>query len=115
MTALPFERRFLADYARNPVNLLFLVLVPMVFVVVAAGSLADAARLLGGPASAAAVPTVTAGWAAAFLSGLAMYFQTAAARDTDHRLVIAGLPARRLVAARLATGLVLACWPAQPL
>jgi len=28
-------RRFLTDYARNPVNLLMLVLVPVVFVVVA--------------------------------------------------------------------------------
>jgi hypothetical protein len=33
-------RRFLADYARNPVNLLMLVLVPAAFVAGAAGSLA---------------------------------------------------------------------------
>ena len=33
-------RRFLADYARNPVNLLMLVLVPVAFVAAAAGSLA---------------------------------------------------------------------------
>ena len=41
-------RRFLADYRRNPVNLLIVVLVPVVFVVVAAGPMADAAKLLGG-------------------------------------------------------------------
>lgn len=98
-------RRFLADYARNPVNPLVLVVIPVVFVVAAAGSMADAARLLGG--SGADVPTATAGWAAAFLAGVAMYFQTRAARAADRRLVLAGLAPRRLVTARLVTGLAL--------
>jgi hypothetical protein len=58
-------RRFLADYARNPVNLLMLVLVPVAFVAAAAGSMAELARLLSGAAApGAAVQTVTAGWAA---------------------------------------------------
>ena len=108
MKGLLFVRRFLADYARNRVNLLLLVLVPVVFVVVAAGSVADAAKLFGGSGDASAVATGTAGWAAGFLAGVAMYFQVAAARDADRGLVIAGLPARRLVAARLSTGLGLA-------
>ncbi|MFZ5850083.1 MAG: ABC transporter permease [Actinomycetota bacterium] len=107
ITAL-FVRRFLADYARNPVNLLVLVLVPVVFVVVAAGSMADAARLLGGAGGGSAVETATAGWAAGFLAAIAMYFQVSAARDADRRLVIAGLPGARLVAARLLAGLALA-------
>ncbi len=111
MTTLVFVRRFLTDYLRNPVNLLLLAVVPAVFVVVVAGSMADAAKLLGGPGGAA-VQTATAGWAAAFLAGIAMYFQTAATRDTDRRVVIAGLPATRLVAARLATGLALALFAA---
>lgn len=88
MTMLVFGRRFLTDYARNPVNVLLLVVVPVVFVVVVAGSLADFAKLLGGTGSA--VQTVTAGWAAAFLAGIAMYFQIAATRDADRRVVIAG-------------------------
>src|SRR6266542_4496340 len=112
MTTIPttilFVRRFLADYARNPVNLLVLVLVPLVFVIVAAGSLADAAKLLGGASGAIQVQTVTAGWAAGFVAAIAMYFQVAAARDTDRRLVIAGLPTTRLVGARLASGLAVA-------
>jgi hypothetical protein len=107
MTTAMFVRRFLADYARNPVNLLLLVIVPTVFVVVVAGSMADAAKLLGG-VGGVAVETASAGWAAAFLAGVAMYFQTAATRDTDRRVVIAGLPASRLVAARLITGTLLA-------
>ncbi|HET8659210.1 MAG TPA: hypothetical protein VFM55_09455 [Micromonosporaceae bacterium] len=106
--ALALVRRFLADYARNPVNLLLLVLVPVVFVLVAAGSLVEAAKLLGGAGHGAGVATATAGWAAGFLAGVAMYFQASAARDADRALVLAGLPARRLVAARLLTGLGLA-------
>lgn len=102
------ERRFLVDHARNSVNLLLLVLVPVVFVVAAAGSMADAAALLGGSDAGAAVSTVTAGWAAAFLAGIAMYFQTSSAHAVDRRLVISGLRPARLVAARLAAGLALA-------
>jgi len=48
-------RRFLADYARNPVNLLMLVLVPAAFVAGAAGSLAQLSRLIGGTAAPGAV------------------------------------------------------------
>jgi hypothetical protein len=107
MTTVAFVRRFLADYARNPVNLLLLLVVPTVFVVVVAGSMADAAKLLGG-IGGPAVETATAGWAAAFLAGIAMYFQTASTRETDRRIVIAGLPASSLIVARLMTGLTLA-------
>ncbi|MBC6445838.1 ABC transporter permease [Actinokineospora xionganensis] len=105
MTSALFVRRFLADYARNPVNPLVLVLVPVVFVVVAAGSMADAARLLGG--TGPSVETAAAGWAAGFLSAIAMYFQLRGSREADRRLVLAGLPAGRLVVARMVTGLVL--------
>ena len=107
MTSSLIVRRFLSDYGRNPVNLLMLVLVPAVFVLVAAGSLAEAARLLGGPGGLE-VATATAGWAAGFLAGLAMYFQLAAAREADRRLVLAGLHPAGLAGARLFTGLVLA-------
>ena len=106
--ALLLTRCFIADYVRNPVNLLVLVIVPVVFVLVAAGSLANALQLLGGRIGPA-VETATAGWAAGFLSSLAMYFQVRSARATDRRLVQAGLPPARLVAAaRAGTGLLLA-------
>jgi hypothetical protein len=106
MTTLLFVRRFLADYARNPVNPLVLVLVPVVFVVVAAGSMAEAAKLLGG--AGPSVETASAGWAAGFLAGIALYFQLRASRSADRRLVLAGLSSSRLVAARATTGLALA-------
>lgn len=99
-------RRFLVEYVRNPVNLLVLVLIPVVFVWVAAEPMADAAKLLGG--TGVAVETATAGWAAAFLAALAMFFQTRQAHLADRRLVLAGLPTGMLVAARLSTGLLIA-------
>lgn len=104
---LLLTRSFIADYVRNPVNLVVLVLVPLVFVVVAARSLADAMELLGGKIGPA-LETVTAGWAAGFLSSLAMYFQVRSARAADRRMLIAGLPPVRLIAARAGTGLLLA-------
>jgi hypothetical protein len=101
--------RFLADYARNPVNLAMLVLVPAAFVAGAAGSMAQLAKLISGTAAPGAmVQAVTAGWAAAFIAAIAAYFQVRGARAADRRLVLAGLPARQLSAARAVTGLALA-------
>jgi hypothetical protein len=98
---------FVRDYVRNPVNTVFLVLVPTVFVLLAADALTDAAALLTGR-SGAPVQTATAGWAASFLVGVAVYFQVSANRGADRRLVLDGLPAARLAAARLACGAVVA-------
>lgn len=105
--ALLLTRSFIADYVRNPVNLIVLVLVPLVFVMVAARSLADAMELLGGDLGPS-LETTTAGWAAGFLSSLAMYFQIRSARVADKRMLLAGLPSARLIAARAGTGLLLA-------
>jgi hypothetical protein len=100
-------RRFLADYARNGANLVLLAVVPVAFVLAAAPSMADAAKVLGGTDNAPAVEAVTAGWSAAFLAGLAMYFQVSASRAADRRLAIAGTPRLTLAAARVATGAML--------
>jgi hypothetical protein len=105
--ALLLTRSFVTDYVRNPVNLIMLVIVPLVFVLVAAGSIADAMELLRG-SPGIATQTATAGWAAGFLSGLAMYFQIRSARAADKRMLLAGLPAARLLAARAGTGLLMA-------
>ncbi len=104
---LLLTRSFIADYVRNPVNLIVLVLVPLVFVVIAARSLADAMELLGGKIGPA-LETTTAGWAAGFLASLAMYFQIRSARAADRRMLLAGLSRARLIAARVGTGLLLA-------
>lgn len=104
---LLLTRCFVADYARNPVNLIVLGVVPLVFVVFAAKSLADAMELIGGQIGPA-LETTTAGWAAGFLSSLAMYFQVRSARAADTRMLLAGLSRGRLIAARASTGLLLA-------
>lgn len=106
-TAL-LSRRFLTEYGRNTANLLLLVLVPVTFVLSAAPALADAAKLLGGAAGGTGIETVTAGWAASFLSAVAMYFQVADSRRADRRLLGCGLPRHRLVIARLVVGVTLA-------
>lgn len=100
-------RRFLADYGRNSANLLLLVVVPVAFVLAAAPSMADAAKVLGGTDNAPAVEAVTAGWSAAFLAALAMYFQVSASRAADRRLAIAGTSRLTLATARVVTGAVL--------
>lgn len=106
MTLWILTHGFLRDHARNSTNLLVLVVVPIVFVLVAADSLADAARLLGG--DGAALGQATAGWAAGFLAAVAMYFQVSAARDADRRLVLCGARPAMLVSGRLLTGAILA-------
>jgi hypothetical protein len=103
----PVVRLMLLEYVRNPVNVLLLAVVPVVFVAVVAPPLADAGTFAGG-AGGPAVETASAGWSAAFLAGIAMYFQVAGSRQADRRAVLAGLPASTLTAARLLTGLVLA-------
>ena len=104
---LLLTRCFITDYVRNPVNVIMLVVVPSIFVLVAAGSIADAMELLRGQPGLT-TQTATAGWAAGFLSGLGMYFQIRSARRADKRLLLAGLPPARLLAARASTGLLMA-------
>ena len=107
-TALLLTRHFLIDHARNPTNLLVLVVTPVVFVIVAPGPLSTGGDFLGGGTGAVSVETVTAGWAAGFVSAIGMYFQVAAARHSDRRLVIAGMSRSRLVLARMLAGATLA-------
>ncbi|HEX5595424.1 MAG TPA: ABC transporter permease [Micromonosporaceae bacterium] len=107
MTIALFVRRFLTDYARNRVNLTLLIVVPVIFVGVVGAVMSNATQQIEG-GGGAAIETASPAWAAAFIAGIGMYFQTAATRDIDQRMVIAGLPPARLVAARLLTGLALA-------
>lgn len=107
MRTAALMRAFFAEYWRNRVNVLLLVVVPAVFVIAVSRALADAARLLAG-AGGPAVQTASAGWAAAFLAGIATYFLLVGSRDADRRLLLAGLSTRTLVAARLLTSLGLA-------
>ncbi len=101
-------REWLTEYARRPLNLALLVVVPIVFVSLSAGALADFADLLGGASDLGQVEAATAGWAAAVLSGVAAFFHISGSREADHRLAAAGAGARRVVVSRLLSTLVLA-------
>ncbi len=108
MTTTLLVRRFTSDVARSPATVFVLVAAPLVFVVAAAGALAKVGEVLGGSVAAPAMTRLTAGWSAAFVSGVAMYFQVSSARQTDQRLAGAGLRRATLVTGRLLTGVVLA-------
>lgn len=107
MTGL-LTRRYLVEYARRPLNLVLLAVVPVVFVALSAGALADFARILGGEAGLGQLEAATAGWAAAFLAGVAGFFHVSGSRDADRRLAAAGSATWRVVVARLSSSLVLA-------
>jgi hypothetical protein len=100
--------RNLVEYARRPLNLVLLAAVPVVFVALSAGALADFGRILGGEASVGQLEAATAGWAAAFLAGVAGFFHVAGSRDADRRLAAAGSATARVVTARLTSSLLLA-------
>lgn len=107
MTAL-VGKRAVADYARRPLNLVLLVVVPIVLVFVWGPSLADFSKLFGGSGDRAQIDAATAGWAAAALAGLAGFFQVTGARSTDRRLAAAGGRSFPVVAGRLGASLCLA-------
>jgi hypothetical protein len=89
MTAL-LTWRGLQEYARRPLNLVLLVVVPMVFVTLSAGTLADFSAALGASARAGAIEAASAGWAAAILAGIAGFFHVTGSREPDRRLAAAG-------------------------
>ena len=101
-------RRALADYARRPLNLVLLVVVPVVLVFVWGGTLADFSALLGGTAEPVRLEAATAGWAAAALAGLGGLFQVTGARNADRRLAAADDRAAPVVSGRIAACLLLA-------
>jgi len=108
MSVALFTRKYLADYARNPINVVLLLVVPVIFVIATAGVLAEFAEILGSTTAAPALEANTAGWAAAFLIGIAAYFQVAGSRAADRRLAGAGAGALRITSARLLSAVGLA-------
>jgi hypothetical protein len=82
---------FAREELRAPFTLALLVAVPALFVVSAAGVLSDFAGALGGSLAGDAAVALSAGWAAAFISGALGYFQAASSRGADRRLALAGL------------------------
>jgi hypothetical protein len=102
------SRRYLAEYARRPLNLVLLALVPIVFVTLSAGAIADFADALGGFTDLGTVEAASAGWAASLLAGISGFFHVTGSRDSDRRLAAAGAGTLRVVTARLLSALALA-------
>jgi hypothetical protein len=107
MTAL-LTRLALREYARRPLNVTLLVLVPAVFVALTAGAIADFAEALGGTGGAGTIEAASAGWAASILAGVGGCFHVAASRAPDRRLAAATGATAQVVLARIASALVLA-------
>ena len=100
--------RYLTEYSRRPLNLVLLAVVPVIFVALSACAIADFARILGGEAGLGQLEAATAGWAAAFLAGVAGFFHVTGSRDPDRRLAAAGSRTARVVTARVVSSTVLA-------
>ena len=101
-------RRALLDYARKPLNLVMLVLVPVVLVFVWGPTMAVISKQNGGAGDPRRIAAATAGWAAAALAGLAGFFQIRSARAADRRLAAAAHRTAPVVAGRLGASLGLA-------
>lgn len=99
---------FAREQLRAPLTLVLLITVPALFVVAAAGALTDFASALGGDLAGDAAVALSAGWAAAFVSGSLGFFQAVSSHGADRRLALAGLGPTRVASARIAASLLLA-------
>ena len=98
---------FAREQLRAPFTLALLVAIPALFVVSAAGVLSDFASALGGTLAGDAAVALSAGWAAAFISGALGFFQAASSRGADRRLALAGLGPARVATSRIAASVLL--------
>ena len=99
---------FAREQLRAPFTLALLIAVPALFVISAAGVLSDFAAALGGSLAGDAAVALSAGWAAAFISGALGFFQAASSRGGDRRLALAGLGPGRMAISRIAASVMLA-------
>lgn len=102
---LPTAGAFTREHLRAPLTLALLVAIPAFFVLVFASVLGDFAKALGGTLMAQSATAISAGWAAAFLSGTLAFFQVSSSRGADRRLAAAGLGPWRVAVARIAAAL----------
>ncbi len=99
---------FTREHLRAPLTLVLLVTIPVFFVLVFASVLGEFADALGGTLAEQAATAISAGWAAAFLSGSLAFFQVSSSRGADRRLALAGLGPGRVAIARLTAAVALA-------
>ena len=99
---------FVREQLRAPLTLVLLIAVPAFFVLIFAGIIGQFSQALGGTLATRSATSISAGWAAAFLSGTLGFFQVSSSRGADRRLAVAGLGAGRVALARIAAALLLA-------
>jgi hypothetical protein len=103
----PTSRAFAREHLRAPLTLMLLVAIPVFFVLIFASVLGDFAKALGGTLARQSATAISAGWAAAFLSGTLAFFQVSSSRGADRRLALAGLGAWRVAIARITAALTI--------
>jgi hypothetical protein len=98
---------FVREQLRAPLTLVLLVAIPAFFVLVFASVLGEFSKALGGSLASRSATAISAGWAAAFLSGTLAFFQVTSSRAADRRLAAAGLGPTRVALSRIAAALLL--------
>ena len=104
---VPTAGAFVREHLRTPLTLVLLIWIPVFFVLIFATVLGEFAKALGGTLAAQSATAISAGWAAAFLSGTLAFFQVSSSRGADHRLAAAGLGPWRVAVARIAAALTI--------
>lgn len=105
--ALPTTTAFVREHLRAPLTLVLLIAIPVFFVLIFASILGDFAKALGGTLAAQSATAISAGWAAAFLSGTLAFFQVSSSRGADRRLAAAGLGPLRVALSRIVAALAI--------
>jgi hypothetical protein len=105
--ALPTSAAFVREHLRAPLTLALLVAIPAFFVLIFATVLGDFAKALGGTLASQSATAISAGWAAAFLSGTLAFFQVSSSRGADRRLAAAGLGPLRVALSRIVAALAI--------
>ena len=99
------SRDFVREQLRAPLTLVLLVAIPVFFVLIFASVLGEFSKALGGTLVTRSATAISAGWAAAFLSGTLAFFMVSSSRRADRRLALAGLGAVRVALSRIAAAL----------
>jgi len=107
VTAL-LTHRYLVEYGRRPINVVLLAVVPFVFVTLSAGAIVDFAEVFGGLGDRGSLEAATAGWAAAFIAGVAGFFHVTGSRAADRRVAAAGAGTGPVVTSRMLSAVAIA-------
>src|SRR6516165_7638133 len=101
------SRDFVREQLRAPLTLILLAAIPAFFVLIFANVLGTFSKALGGTLQTQSATAISAGWAAAFLSGTLAFFMVSSSRSADRRLAMAGLGPTKVALSRIAAALVL--------